>query len=167
MSSIEEVITTQTPDENLTLSPTIEALDKDNHLLDVLMGQAKQYSAYRENPSEMSMNHPHFQPISITNRQQSPGILQQLFGLVSGSSVSSPGSASRPHSGQPPSRPFNGNEDELTNPNGFRAVSENELYLLGAMEKLVYRVDYLESRVRRSEQLIYYLMEGNKQQQGK
>lgn len=46
-----------------------------------------------------------------------------------------------------------------------RAVSENDLYLLGAIEKLVYRVDYLESRVRRSEQLIYYLMAGNHQKE--
>ncbi|XP_055904076.1 uncharacterized protein LOC129939918 [Eupeodes corollae] len=46
-----------------------------------------------------------------------------------------------------------------------RAVSENDLYLLGAIEKLVYRVDYLESRVRRSEQLIYYLMAGNNQKE--
>lgn len=47
----------------------------------------------------------------------------------------------------------------------IRAVSENDLYLLGAIEKLVYRVDYLESRVRRSEQLIYYLMAGNNQKE--
>ncbi|KAL9901192.1 uncharacterized protein ACN427_008016 [Glossina fuscipes fuscipes] len=45
----------------------------------------------------------------------------------------------------------------------IRTVSENDLYLLGAIEKLVYRVDYLESRIRRTEQMIYYLMSGSNQ----
>lgn len=45
-------------------------------------------------------------------------------------------------------------------------VSETDLYLLGAIEKLVYRVDYMEHRLRRTEQLVYYLMEGNKIKQG-
>lgn len=47
-----------------------------------------------------------------------------------------------------------------------REVSETDLYLLGAIEKLVYRVDYMEKRLHRSEQLIYYLMAGNKQKEG-
>lgn len=47
--------------------------------------------------------------------------------------------------------------------NSPREVSETDLYLLGAIEKLVYRVDYMEKRLRRTEQLVYYLMEGNKQ----
>jgi hypothetical protein len=47
--------------------------------------------------------------------------------------------------------------------NSPREVSETDLYLLGAIEKLVYRVDYMEKRLKRSEQLIYYLMAGNKQ----
>lgn len=55
----------------------------------------------------------------------------------------------------------NGNNQQQYRP---REVSETDLYLLGAIEKLVYRVDYLESRVRRTEQVVYYLMEGNKQQ---
>ncbi|KAK3924694.1 Oxidized low-density lipoprotein receptor 1 [Frankliniella fusca] len=44
-------------------------------------------------------------------------------------------------------------------------VSETDMYLLGAIEKLVYRVDHLEKRLRRTEELVYYLMEGagNKQ----
>lgn len=49
----------------------------------------------------------------------------------------------------------------------MRTVSENDLYLLGAIEKLVYRVDYLESRIRRTEQMIYYLMSGSNQKEGK
>lgn len=47
--------------------------------------------------------------------------------------------------------------------NSPREVSETDLYLLGAIEKLVFRVDYMEKRLRRTEQLVYYLMEGNKQ----
>jgi hypothetical protein len=44
-----------------------------------------------------------------------------------------------------------------------REVSETDLYLLSAIEKLVYRVDYLEQRLRRTEQIVYYLMAGNKE----
>lgn len=40
-------------------------------------------------------------------------------------------------------------------------VSETDLYLLGAIEKLVYRVDYMEKRLRKTEQIVYYLMSGN------
>lgn len=47
--------------------------------------------------------------------------------------------------------------------NSPREVSETDLYLLGAIEKLVYRVDYMEKRLKRTEQLVYYLMSGNKQ----
>lgn len=48
-------------------------------------------------------------------------------------------------------------------------ISETDLYLLGAIEKLVYRVDYLEKRLRKTEQIVYYLMSGNhnKEQYGK
>lgn len=42
-------------------------------------------------------------------------------------------------------------------------VTETDLYLLSAIEKLVYRVDYMEKRLLKSEQLIYYLMAGNNQ----
>lgn len=48
-----------------------------------------------------------------------------------------------------------------------REVSETDLYLLGAIEKLVYRVDYMEKRLRRTEQLLYYVMAGNTQKEGK
>lgn len=47
--------------------------------------------------------------------------------------------------------------------NSPREVSETDLYLLGAIEKLVYRVDYMEKRLKRNEQLVYYLMAGNKE----
>jgi hypothetical protein len=47
--------------------------------------------------------------------------------------------------------------------NSPREVSETDLYLLGAIEKLAYRVDYLEKRLKRTEQIVYYLMSGNNQ----
>lgn len=47
-----------------------------------------------------------------------------------------------------------------------REVSETDLYLLGAIEKLVFRVDYLEQRLRKTEQLVYYMMQGNNAKDG-
>lgn len=44
-------------------------------------------------------------------------------------------------------------------------VSETDLYLLSAIEKLVYRVDYMERRLRKTEQIVYYLMAGNNEHQ--
>lgn len=58
---------------------------------------------------------------------------------------------------------FGGNYNRVTQ-NTPNEVSETDLYLLGAIEKLVYRVDYMENRVRKAEQLIYYLMQGNQNQ---
>lgn len=60
-------------------------------------------------------------------------------------SASPNGPSNGPSNGQ-----FNGQE-----------VSETDLYLLSAIEKLVYRVDYMERRLRKTEQLVYYLMAGN------
>ncbi|KAF3428477.1 hypothetical protein E2986_00274 [Frieseomelitta varia] len=48
-----------------------------------------------------------------------------------------------------------------------REVSETDLYLLGAIEKLVYRVDFLESRLRRAEELLYYVISGTINKKGK
>lgn len=39
-------------------------------------------------------------------------------------------------------------------------VSETDLFLLGAIEKLTYRLDFIEKRLRRSEDLLYHVMEG-------
>lgn len=54
-------------------------------------------------------------------------------------------------------------------PNGGRLqpseISETDLYLLGAIEKLVYRVDYLEKRLKKTDELVLYLMEKYHQQQ--
>ncbi|XP_072378895.1 uncharacterized protein [Diabrotica undecimpunctata] len=45
---------------------------------------------------------------------------------------------------------------------GQRQVSETDLYLLGAIEKLVYKVDFMEKRLRRVEEMLYYSMAGNR-----
>ncbi|EDW15155.2 LOW QUALITY PROTEIN: uncharacterized protein Dmoj_GI22930 [Drosophila mojavensis] len=101
-------------------------------------------------------------------QRQQPGFLQQLFGFGN-SEPSPPQSHLRPVPLQRHRPPHSQQQQHLAAhgnpPNTFRAVSENDLYLLGAIEKLVYRVDYLESRVRRTEQLVYYLMAGNNQKE--
>ncbi|EDX12846.1 nuclear transcription factor Y subunit beta [Drosophila simulans] len=111
-------------------------------------------------------------------QRQQPGFLQQLFGIGG----SGGGGSGNPTQLQQHVRPVPLQQQQVQQipqqhpqqqhlvggqPTTFRAVSENDLYLLGAIEKLVYRVDYLESRVRRSEQLIYYLMAGNNQKEVK
>lgn len=60
---------------------------------------------------------------------------------------------------------INANQNHQRAPqiNSPREVSETDLYLLGAIEKLVYRVDYMEKRLKRTEQLVYYMMAGNNQ----
>lgn len=60
-----------------------------------------------------------------------------------------------------PSQPYG-----VPQQNTPREVSETDLYLLGAIEKLVFRVDYLEQRLRKTEQLVYYLMQGNNAKDG-
>lgn len=55
---------------------------------------------------------------------------------------------------------------KISTPNK-REVSETDLYLLGAIEKLVYRVDFLESRLRRAEELLYYVISGTINKKGK
>lgn len=51
-------------------------------------------------------------------------------------------------------------------PSGHQ-VSETDLYLLGAIEKLVYKVDTMEKRLRRVEEMMYYVMAGNRVDQGR
>lgn len=50
--------------------------------------------------------------------------------------------------------------------NNMKEVTETDLYLLGAIEKLVYRVDFMEKRLRRVEEMLYYVMAGNRVDQG-
>lgn len=40
-------------------------------------------------------------------------------------------------------------------------VSETDMYLLGAIEKLVHRMDLMEKRLKRSEELIQHIVEGS------
>lgn len=40
-------------------------------------------------------------------------------------------------------------------------VSETDMYLLGAIEKLVHKVDLMNKRLKRLEELIQHIMEGN------
>ncbi|XP_075145035.1 uncharacterized protein LOC142220055 isoform X2 [Haematobia irritans] len=110
----------------------------------------------------VQMVNPQFRPMNSQVTHNQPSFLQQIFGGTgSGNNHQSPTASTQ----QQHMRPVPVQNHHNGPPQTFRAVSENDLYLLGAIEKLVYRVDYLESRVRRTEQLIYYLMAGNKQQE--
>lgn len=43
-----------------------------------------------------------------------------------------------------------------------KEVSETDLYLLSAIEKLVHRVDFMEKRLKRIEEMMFYVMAGNR-----
>lgn len=43
-------------------------------------------------------------------------------------------------------------------------VSETDLFLLGAIEKLAYRLDFLEKRLQRTEQMLYQVIAGSQSQ---
>lgn len=58
-----------------------------------------------------------------------------------------------------PIRQNNNHQQSNINPSP-REVSETDLVLLSAIEKLTYRVDFLEQRLRKAEQLILYLADG-------
>lgn len=47
-----------------------------------------------------------------------------------------------------------------------RQVTETDLYLLSAIEKLVYRADFMEKRLRRLEEMMYYVMAGSRVDKG-
>lgn len=91
----------------------------------------------------------HMQQQQQLQQRQQPGFLQQLFGFGGGGGSSGNGGAGNAPSGPPPQahlRPVVSLQQQQQHlqhgspPNTFRAVSENDLYLLGAIEKLVYRV---------------------------
>lgn len=86
-----------------------------------------------------------------------PSLRPPVSGVVA--KVSNPNNQNKPNYPQSLRQQF-GNANGFNSP---REVSETDLYLLGAIEKLVYRVDYMEKRLKRTEQLVYYLMQGNKQ----
>lgn len=43
-----------------------------------------------------------------------------------------------------------------------REVSETDLYLLGALEKMAYKIDNMEKRIRHLEEMLYSVVAGNK-----
>ena len=43
-------------------------------------------------------------------------------------------------------------------------MSETDLFLLGAIEKLAYRLDFLEKRLQRTEQMLYQVIAGSQSQ---
>lgn len=54
--------------------------------------------------------------------------------------------------------------DTTTNRLSRTEVSETDLYLLGAIEKLAYRVDYLEHRLKKTDQLLLQLVAETKKE---
>lgn len=83
------------------------------------------------------------------------------IGAPSGPMINVPmGAPTGPMLNAPPTPIFNGRITQ----NG-QEISETDLYLLSAIEKLVYRVDYMEQRLRKAEQIVYYLMAGNNEHQ--
>ncbi|XP_064552539.1 uncharacterized protein LOC135438234 [Drosophila montana] len=170
------------PGNNIYITRRIgEAVELEPHLRTPVDGQGP-IANPQFRPMTNQMLHQQQQQQQQQQRQQ-PGFLQQLFGFGgSGGGGGSNGPTAPPPPPPPPQahmRPVplqqppphsQQQQQQHLAPHGsppgtFRAVSENDLYLLGAIEKLVYRVDYLESRVRRAEQLIYYLMAGNNQKE--
>lgn len=51
-------------------------------------------------------------------------------------------------------------------PSTGRQVSETDLYLLGAIEKLVYRADFMEKRLRKVEEMLHFVMAGSRVDKG-
>lgn len=90
-------------------------------------------------------------------QRQQPGFLQQLFGIGGSGGGGGSGTQQQQHV-----RPVPLQQQQVQQiaqqhpqqqhlvggqPTTFRAVSENDLYLLGAIEKLVYRVGKLKSHL--------------------
>jgi len=88
-------------------------------------------------------------------QRQQPGFLQQLFG-IGGSAGGGGGNPPQQHVRPVPLQQQQAPQQHLQQhpigggggqPTTFRAVSENDLYLLGAIEKLVYRVGKLLKQI--------------------
>ncbi|KAH8346622.1 hypothetical protein KR084_007118 [Drosophila pseudotakahashii] len=178
------------PGNNIYITRRIgEAVELEPHLRKPVESQSPIVNP-QFRPMTNQMLHQQHQQMQQQQQQlqqrQQPGFLQQLFGIGGSSGGGGGGNPSQQHIRpvplqqqqqvqQAPQQHPQQQQQHLIGgggggggqPTTFRAVSENDLYLLGAIEKLVYRVDYLESRVRRSEQLIYYLMAGNNQKEVK
>ncbi|ALC47374.1 CG14866 [Drosophila busckii] len=167
------------PGNNIYITRRIgEAVELEPHLRTPVETQAPMVNPqFRPMTNQMlhqqqQQQHMQQQQQQQQQQRQTPGFFQQLFGIGgSGGAASSTPAAPPQQQQQQHMRPIQQHQQHLAPhgsgapPNTFRAVSENDLYLLGAIEKLVYRVDYLESRVRRTEQLLYHLMAGNNQKE--
>ncbi|KAH8332408.1 hypothetical protein KR074_002636 [Drosophila pseudoananassae] len=171
------------PGNNIYITRRIgEAVELEPHLRKPVESQSPIVNP-QFRPMTNQMLHQQQQQQQQLQQRQQPGFLQQIFGFGGSSGGGGGGNAPQQHlrpvslqqqqQQQHPQQHLQ-QQPQQHHPGGgssppttFRAVSENDLYLLGAIEKLVYRVDYLESRVRRSEQLIYYLMAGNNQKEVK
>lgn len=46
-------------------------------------------------------------------------------------------------------------------------ITETNMFLLNAIEKLVFKMDFMEKRLQRVEEMLYFAMAGNKIDQGK
>ncbi|CAB3227596.1 unnamed protein product [Arctia plantaginis] len=64
------------------------------------------------------------------------------------------------HNQPPQQRPQTVDRVDENKPSPQKQVSETDLYLLSAIEKLVYRADLMEKRVRKLEESVHYLVAG-------
>ncbi|XP_059478576.1 uncharacterized protein LOC132198539 isoform X2 [Neocloeon triangulifer] len=90
-------------------------------------------------------------------------LLLSVLGCVSADNVTTTTESSRVDKVMKapfPSGMYNpsGSQQHLNRDRG--EVSETDLYLLGAIEKLTYRLDFIEKRLRRTEDLLYHVMAG-------
>ncbi|KAL1455220.1 hypothetical protein WDU94_009331 [Cyamophila willieti] len=99
----------------------------------------------------------------------SPSILEDLATKDRGEKVMKIVTPAALPSGYVVNKPNNDRVGTVNNNynNKDKDVSETDLYLLGAIEKLVYRVDLMDKRLRRTEELLQYVMEnGNNVDRG-
>lgn len=73
------------------------------------------------------------------------------------------GSPPNPHRGP---GPMGSSVDRIDDP-PRKTVTETDLYLLSAIEKLVYRVDLMEKRLRKMEESVHYFVAGHDKKPGK
>lgn len=108
-----------------------------------ILNRPAQYNYPKQKPViNNNQNQNNYNPSGINNNQNSNNYIPSGVGNSGLSMVQKPASASR------------------------KEVSETDLYLLGAIEKLVFRVDFMEKRLKKAEELIYYIMAGNGKKTG-
>lgn len=89
----------------------------------------------------------------------SPSILEDLATRDRGEKVMKIVTPAALPSGYVINKPNNDRLGSNNFQNKEKDISETDLYLLGAIEKLVYRVDLMDKRLRRTEELLQYVME--------